>query len=524
MRAMATNPAHVGRLAGSLAREATLHGALYAVLVGAAGVYLVAFVLVALFRLSFPFPLEITEGAALREVQRILTGQPLYVAPTLEHVPLIYGPVYFYLSALTASITGLSYLPLRLVSLIASLGSLALIARWVHLETDSRTAGVIAAGLLAAAYPLAQTTLDLGRVDALFVFFLLAGVYLAYAETRRGLPARWPILSASGIMIGVAGLTKIPVAAAPVAVALTVYLIPTVRARRVAFVIGFVATIVVGLLLLRLQSGPWPTWYLWDLPRLHEVRQNFLDRFWFTDMLPRFTLPFLLGPIFVLGRYLRDDRRLVLFYAVLALSLVGLAWASRSNGGGSINVLLPAHVLVALLLGLGLHEVLRQIGDASLRARAFRCYVLGVCLVQFALIAYNPRLLVPYRSDQWADERLATRLAALPGEIFAPDLEGFLRTSDKGEQPHLGAVEELIGGYGGIATDEGVRWKASLVEALRQRRFQYVVLSETDCCLKGLVLDNGYVDAGPLFPPDDEFWLLKTTHTPDEHLYAAPTG
>jgi hypothetical protein len=75
-------------------------------------------------------------------------------------------------------------------------------------------------------------------------------------------------------------------------------------------------------------------------------------------------------------------------------------------------------------------------------------------------------------------------------------------------------------------TAEGVRWHAELNDALEHHRFRYIVLLEIepDCCLKKTVLDSGYVDAGPLFPADDDFFRWKTTfgHTPEEHLYAAP--
>ena len=69
--------------------------------------------------------------------------------------------------------------------------------------------------------------------------------------------------------------------------------------------------------------------------------------------------------------------------------------------------------------------------------------------------------------------------------------------------------------------------RAELAAALREHRFRYVVLPEVrdPCCdLSEPVLASGYVDAGPLFPPGDDFFRFKTTHghTPEEHLYVAP--
>src|SRR5207245_10320908 len=104
---------------------------------------------------------------------------------------------------------------------------------------------------------------------------------------------------------------------------------------------------------------------------------------------------------------------------LVILSLISVAWAARSNSGGAPNVLLPAHVAVALLFGLGLDAFLRLLSGGSARVRTLRAYLLGLCIVQFALLAYNPALLVPYRSEQWAAERLSTTLASLDGPLFA---------------------------------------------------------------------------------------------------------
>src|SRR3954454_312920 len=109
-----------------------------AVLLAIAAVAIGAFVVVALFRLTYPFPLQITEAPTLRELERVLHGQPNYVAPTLQHVPLVYGPLYVYVAAFVALLTGPTYAALRAVSLLASIGPLASLYALVRRETDSR--------------------------------------------------------------------------------------------------------------------------------------------------------------------------------------------------------------------------------------------------------------------------------------------------------------------------------------------------------------------------------------------------
>jgi hypothetical protein len=203
-------------------------------------------------------------------------------------------------------------------------------------------------------------------------------------------------------------------------------------------------------------------------------------------------------------------------------SQFGLAWISRTNGGGAPNVLLPAFVMAAILFGLGFQAGLQQLALADARAWAFRVYLVAVALLQFGLVAYNTRLTVPFRSDQWADERLAARLAELPGPILAPELVAYLRGTDKSAQPMMGPMDEIRGAFGGEGTAEGFAVLAQLEQNLEQRRYRYVVLSDSDCCIKPIVLKNSYVDAGPLFPPGDVFFEWKSWRTPEEHLYVPP--
>jgi 4-amino-4-deoxy-L-arabinose transferase-like glycosyltransferase len=471
--------------------------------------FIASLAIAGVFRLGYAYPLSSNDAASLEEVQRIVNGQPLYVAPTLQHVPFIYGPVYYFLSALLTFPLGLSYLPLRLVSLLASLGTLALIGYLVWRETQRPLAALAASGLLAAAAPLSGT-FDLAHIDALFVFLIVASIVVA--RVRSDVPS----LAAGGVLLGLAGLTKVPIGVAPIAVALLVYLAITVRLRSTAFAVGLLGSAAIILLLLRLQSGPWPIWYMLDLPSKHVINNHGdgLPYFWFRDILPRFTLPLLIGPVFLLMRLASGDRAPALFYTLVVGSLVTVGWAARSNSGSAANVLLPTHVAIALLLGLGLDGVLRIFSSATARISGVSAYVLGVCVLQFALLAYNPRALVPYRSEGWAAQRLTDTLSGLDGGLFAAGLDGYVRGSDKGEQPHVGAILELQGSFGGKGTAEGTQWRTDFAQALRERRFAHVVVNE-DCC--GIVQElqnNGYISSGPLFAPDDEFWLWTDGSTP----------
>src|SRR5262245_60258037 len=70
-----------------------------AAILAVAAYYLLAYLGVALARIGYPFELEWLEGQSLEEVRRLLAGQPIYAAPSLEFVASNYPPLYFVLAA-----------------------------------------------------------------------------------------------------------------------------------------------------------------------------------------------------------------------------------------------------------------------------------------------------------------------------------------------------------------------------------------------------------------------------------------
>ncbi|HEY5055295.1 MAG TPA: hypothetical protein VII58_03995, partial [Acidobacteriaceae bacterium] len=139
--------------------------------------FVLLFLFVALRRLHYPFELDRMESGVMTSVWRIRQGYPLYSAPTLEWVPFLYAPLYFYLSAALSHITGLDYSTLRLISILSTLGTFATIYLFVYRETRRFAAALLAVGLFASLYDFCLGWYDIGRVDALSVFFFLLAIY-----------------------------------------------------------------------------------------------------------------------------------------------------------------------------------------------------------------------------------------------------------------------------------------------------------------------------------------------------------
>src|SRR5258706_9246475 len=170
--------------------------------------YLIIYLWVAYHRLQYPFDLEWIEGGMADQVQRIVNGESIYVAPSINFVPFLYPPLYFYFSALASIALGGGLFPLRLVSFIASLISFTSLYLIVHDETKNSYAALLSAGLFVATFRVTGAWLDIARVDSLFLALWLLFVYFV-----RGGKTFFPFIIKS-ILIFTAVFTK---KAAPIA-------------------------------------------------------------------------------------------------------------------------------------------------------------------------------------------------------------------------------------------------------------------------------------------------------------------
>lgn len=497
-------------------------GVLYVLLLTASAAEICAFAATGFLRALYPYTIDTGEPGGLQQVTRVLAGQPLYTTPTLDYVPLIYGPVYYYLAAPLAAISGSALFGLRASSLLASLGSIALLTLIVRRETGSLGMGLVGGALLAACDQLVEGAMDIGRTDATMLFFLMAAIY-ACRQTSLEPTAGWRSATVGGTLMGLALLTK--QSSVGVGVAIIVVLAAIRRDQLAAFVLALALTFGAGLGLLVLQSGHWPIVYLWELPRLHQVLPQYVWRMW-GDVATRFATPALVAPFYLMACLHRGDRKRLLFYMLIPGAMICIAWASQATIGGTRVVELPVYAAFAILAALSLHEVVRWIGSASHVTRMARGYVFAAAVGQLVVLLYNPRLVIPLRSDMWAGDRLATRLATLPGPIFAGAYQSYVRGLPDAVAPDLGAVVEILGAQSRPITPEGHQWSDDLARALMSRRFTYVIVNPDidGFIVPQLASDYGYKDVGPLFPPSDVYWSWKTSWAPRAEVYVRPDG
>jgi len=447
-------------------------------LIAGASLFVPLYVWIAVARIGYPFDLEWLEGAAASNTLRVVNGLPIYVKPTLDYVPEVYTPLYFYLSSLPMRVTGPGFLPLRLVSFIFSLWVLALLFDLARRETGRPGWGLLAAGAFAAMFGACGAWYDLARVDSIFLFFLLLGIWLV----RHGRGASGA--AAAGLVAALAFFTK------QTALGLFVPLLfwSCFAWRRRAAVFAGVALPLIGggFLLLDAVHDGWFRYFTVTLPAMDGIRQEMLLRFWWDDLL--LTLPAaavaLLGFLLLtaLGKGGRPSRD-AWFFFLAGGGMVGLSWLARIHKGGYLNVLMPAYALLALALPLGLHALERSLQRRGPVLRHGLCALASAAVIaQLAWLAVAPEKgvlpagrWVPSAEDRAAGEAIVELIAGFDGPVFTP-FHCFLPVS--AGKRYCGSRGAMMPILYGLDDERQEAFITSSILAFRRHKYDAIILDK----------------------------------------------
>jgi 4-amino-4-deoxy-L-arabinose transferase-like glycosyltransferase len=475
-------------------------------LLAGALLYLVVSLAVCVLRMGYPFELEWLEGASLDHTLRVISGQGLYQKPSLEFIPFIYTPLYYYVSAPFVKMMGPGFLPLRLLSFLLTLGSLYIIFLMVKRETNSLYFGAIASCIFAATFEISGAWFDLARVDSLFLFLMLASVYvIRFFPSRRG-----SVLA--GLLVSLSFLTK--QVALAVAIPLIVYSFAE-DWRRCIFFVGTIGLVVAASTsVFNVASHGWYSYYVFELPAQHNILMPQLTRFWRHDIIRPLPIAGAVALFLILGRASTSGKKRDFFYLALSVGGVGAAWISRLHFGGYANVLLPAYAVLAILFGVGLHEAFAILGsEPPVHRRLSESFIYLLCLAQFASLVYNPTPLLPGEKDLRAGTEFVGTMSRIEGDILLP-YHGFLpRLAGKKSCAHAMALFDVMRGDTG---EFGAQLREEIAQAIRERRFAAIIL-DSEWCPEDL--GEYYIDKGLVFEDKTVFWPVSGVKMRPEHIY-----
>jgi len=480
-------------------------------------------------RVPYAFELEWMEGSMVDHTARVLDGKPIYAAPTVEHVPYLYTPLYFYASALVAQLgMGLDFAALRLVNVASTLLACALFAWLLRKELGAWLPALVAASIPIAGYGYVDSWYDLSRNDGLF-YLLVFGAIALLRHGRSG----W--LPAAGLLAAMAFLAK--QSAVFVLPGLCLGALCLGVARAVWF--GVWSSVALGLAVLCFHwaTDGWFTFFVFEMPSGHGVNGEF-SLFW-TDwergILPLWPavplalgvawmhvrdaqpargrwswmllaavmfaglawLPLLHGsatgnkwvalgscvlwPAIVAAGALgstaptwttqrSDLRRGRGFWIVQSASMFALAWISRRHAGGHLNAFIPALFAAGILAGYAL-----RCASRPGRAAAWLPIAAALTVMVFVHLGYDPRRFVPRDANRAANPTLARWIEAVDGDVLMLYHGHLAARAGKARTAHAMAVADLYQYQGG--QNRGFqRFLESVSEAGRDQRFGAVVL------------------------------------------------
>jgi hypothetical protein len=457
----------------------------------------------AVLHLRYPFELEWMEGGLAEEARRAGLGLKLYVKPTIDYVPYLYGPVWFWVAGVVGRIVGAGLFASRLVSVLSSVAVLALIADFVRREGGSKLAGLWAAGVYAACYPLASAFYDLARVDSLFVALFVGALHLARFNTS---PRRYV---AAAALFTLAFLVKQSAVLAFGPLAL--HLLLAERRRALWFVVPGIVFMGGSVLLLDWFYGGWFSYFVLWLPRQHPwVKAMWID-FWRLDLLVPLGVSCLVGLFYVTVDRGVEGRR---FYLAAAAGALGVSWLGRLHAGGWPNVIMPGFALLAILFGLGV-QAGRDLGRGleAPRRRSVELLCLLVTGLQLVLLAYDPIRFVPTAKDRAAGFDFIETVRKIDGDVYVPAHTYLAVLAGKPSHAHEMACVDILGIDG---KEPGKELRKDLEETVKAKKFAAVI---TDTGFLVRETEVSYLRRGDPFTDPNVFWPVTGMRTRPKTIY-----
>lgn len=480
------------------------------VLITVSAASVIAYVLTVAQRIGYPYELQFFEGSTVEVSARVTQGLPLYGPPTTTFTPWPYPPLYFLLTGELAKWTGINLPTMRVVSFIASLASLILLFLIVGRATESRTAGFLSVGLFAGTYRVTGAWFDSARIDSLFVALLLGAIYLGVrARTWRG-------GIGVGLLFSLAFLTKqnALIVAAPVLIALFARRRSVGVSATLVLGVSAVGSVVVG----DAVTGGWYSRYVVGQLLGQGAAWRWVVEFWFVDLFLPFALLVLALGLWAFRRRVRPRRVTSVTTEYLLAGVAGLllaALAGRVHDGGYVNVAIPAHAAMAILVGLAVAGVLRH------RETTSRLIVAGgaVIAVQLVVMALWHPQVVPTAGDRVAGDRFIADVSTLPRPVLIPSHPYYLRLAGLPTHSSAIAVGDLLATRPGPARDAlaaQLPWSLDGVNSV-------LLDAPSDAALFGPQLGRDFTLVTGDFIPGGEFRPVTDVSTAPALLYVRTT-
>lgn len=406
------------------------------------------FLIASVRRLHYPYLLEQLEGPMLLAAERVAHGLPVYIRPNFTFIPYMYAPGYYYVSGWLVRWLGVGFFPLRLLSLLSTCASLAVIYFFVFSETAGtlrrrHLASLAGAALYAAMYPWTREWFDLARLDSFYILLLL----VALLCTRRLHPV---VAAAAWTLAFLAKQTILPLG-------LIMLCWDWKRPRRMLLGTGSLLLLTaVATRLLDHATHGWFWFYAVTVPRansdlLLRPLLFFLPSQVFAPcgvallviavscirMRIRTSTKFPDGPLATTAAPARN------FYVLAGLSTLALCWFLQGHGGATSNTAMPFYAVLAIVFGVSFGHLDAWLAQKAGREPA-RILLLAAVGLQLISWVYSPHDMIPPPALVASHDALSAWIRSFPGDVFVPASPYEAVRAGKSWHPDIAALHDAL--------------------------------------------------------------------------------
>ena len=456
-------------------RGARAERMLQALVVLLSAFFVALFVYAAARRLHYPYDLEWVESGVLVSVARIAHGQPLYAKPTLDYVPFLYAPLYFYVCAAVTKLTGVNFAALRLVSAVSALATQVLLMLYVRRETRSWLAGIAAAGIFASLYLFVEGWFDIGRVDSLFLLIFLLAIYCTRFEH--------PLVAA--VVWVLAFQTKQSVL--PIAVIFLLTYWERKRLARVAMALGAYAVLAwASIAWMNHVSDGWYRFYVFGTVKGLPAAARLAVLYPGETLLRPLGIAFVVIAAAAMLTPVSLRSRKTVFYAVGSAVLYAAFWVVRAHRGSG-NTMEAIYLWTLLLFGMALARLLVAMRRGELGGAVWVNVLLLVVVFQLVAQMYGPEEFLVSAAQQADRDRFEEQLRAIPGDVYVVNHSWDAVVA--GKQAH--AEGEAVGAVVDAGGAQSAAFKDELRRAMMGHKFA------------AIAIDDGYRDYAKWLTPEE---------------------
>ncbi|MCX7879284.1 MAG: hypothetical protein N2517_01325 [Ignavibacteria bacterium] len=415
--------------------------------------------LVFILRLGYPYELEWMEGGTIEHILRLIENKSIFAEPSLEFIPYIYTPLFYYLGYLLSFVSAPSFFTLRLLAILSFVVSEIIIFKIVKDQTGDNFYAAIGMGLFGLSYSTTGYWFDIARVDTTANLFFILSFYFLIKEKKVH-----QVLS--GTFAFLAFYTKQSYLFIHPFLLIALFF----KNRRLSYTNGIVyfLSIAVSTAVEYYVSNGWYIFWNFSFPSSHHWILSRLYSFWTTDLLPFYSISLILCVFFFLSKSKSFVSSNLFLLALLFGTLIN-SYLLRLHYGGFLNVLIPFVTALSIVFPIAYSNI-----QEHFKSKEFNFFLKLLVFSQFLLLVYDPFVPIPREEDKKNIQNILHFVKNFDGDVYLLCHNFIQRSVGKTSYPHYVLVNDILISNSSIKE----KFREEFVGALRGHKFKALLLDK----------------------------------------------